>query len=82
MGGTNQESSTEAYTLPCAKELVGCRCVIHGAQLCVLEGWDEGWRWEGSSREKGYMCIYIYIWLIQDVVQQNLIHHWKEIIFQ
>ena len=58
VGGTNQESSTEAYTLPCAKELVGCRCVIHGAQLCVLERWDEGWRWEGSSREKGYMCIY------------------------
>ena len=34
VGGTNQESSTEAYTLPCAEELVGCRCVIQGVQLC------------------------------------------------
>ena len=53
------ERGAEAYALPRAEEPVGGCCVTQGAQLCVLEGWDEGWRWEGSSREKGYMCIYM-----------------------
>ena len=45
-----------------------------------LEGWDrEGGR---EAQEGGDMGIYVYVWLIQFVVQQKLTQHCEAIILQ
>ena len=45
-----------------------------------LEGWDrEG---GGETQEGGDMGMYVYIWLIDSVVQQKLTQHCEAIILQ
>ena len=46
-----------------------------------LEGWDGG-EWERSPRKRGYMCVYIYMYMADSVhCQEKIIQHCKAIIF-
>ena len=59
-GKSNMETYITIYKIDSQQEFpVWLRKVKQG--LCInLEGWDEGERWEESSREGTY----IYLWLI------------------
>ena len=73
------ERSTEIYTLPCVRELVGS-CWRHRALSSALcddpEGWASGWVGERPNRERVYVCV----WTTHLVVRQKPTQHCKAII--
>ena len=76
------ERVTWPLTLPYVKQrATGICCVAQGTQtgaLCQPRGVGWGGRWEGGSKGRGYM----YIWLIHVEVRQKTAKFYKAIILQ
>ena len=77
--GMKWDSSTDMYTLPCIKQLVGSCCIAQGAQPNAL-WWRSGWEWGGGRLKRERM--YIHRQLIHIIVQQKLTQYFKATVFQ